>query len=124
MCKTTKTTNLLHLPTFPTTPLNSKLARIEKWQHFCACAISFENLHGERRRGGERRRREQNTQWRRRRQRQAGRAQADRLAARSAVGLWWDERRTAARPRNSGKAQRRYPNWRRFGCGSESTTRR
>uniref|UniRef100_A0A8C9Z0T3 SWI/SNF related, matrix associated, actin dependent regulator of chromatin subfamily c member 2 n=1 Tax=Sander lucioperca TaxID=283035 RepID=A0A8C9Z0T3_SANLU len=31
---------------------------------------SFENLHGERRRGGERQRSEQNTQWRRRRQRQ------------------------------------------------------
>lgn len=111
-------------PTFPTIPLNSRLARLEKCQDVCGCAISFENLHGERRRGGERQRSEQNTQWRRRRQRQAERVQADRPPARSAAGPQWDEKRTVARPRNSGKVQRPYPSLRRCGSGSESTTRR
>lgn len=112
------------LPTFPISPLISSIARL-KCQHVCGCAISFENLHSERRRGGERQRSEQNTQWRRRRQRQAERAQADKPPARSAAaGRRWDERRTAVRPRNSGKVPIRYPSSRRCGCGSESTTRR
>lgn len=73
------------MPTFPMDHLIFRLARLQITQHVCDCAMSFENLHAEGRRGGERQRSEQNTQWRRRRQRQAERARVDRPLAPSVV---------------------------------------
>lgn len=90
-----------------------KLARLESDGTFAAAQYYFEKLLCERRRGGERQRTEQNIQWRRRRPPLAGRAQAEWPPALRVAGPWWDERRTAARPRNSGKVQRLYPSWRR-----------